>query len=221
MIIKFVKETKVKKNKLIYINNSGWGDRKFINALFFQKFQHTKWHPLTNSYSHSKSFPELANEISSSKFVLCPSGLGFDTYRLWETIMLGAIPIVESNPGFDRAYSMLPVLVVKNYTDVTPVMLENIYPCFYRNAHRFNYQILTRSHWIKLIEDAKMLGSSAHTRLDHPFRNPICSVLWFRNSICSVLWFRNPICSVLWFSLACISYLALIIFIFFLQAYIK
>jgi hypothetical protein len=34
-------------------------------------------------------------DIAQSKFVLCPSGLGFDTYRLWETIILGSIPIVE------------------------------------------------------------------------------------------------------------------------------
>ena len=35
------------------------------------------------------------NEISRSKFILCPSGIGWDTYRIWESIVLGAIPVIE------------------------------------------------------------------------------------------------------------------------------
>jgi hypothetical protein len=57
-------------------------------------------------------------QIASSKFVLCPSGLSMDSYRIWETLALGAIPVVESNPGLDRTYYSLPVLVVRNFSQV-------------------------------------------------------------------------------------------------------
>lgn len=47
--------------------------------------------PITNLSIESDHYLQAAQ----SRFVLCPSGLGFDTYRLWETLLLGAIPIVE------------------------------------------------------------------------------------------------------------------------------
>jgi hypothetical protein len=40
---------------------------------------------------------------------------GYDTHRIWEALLLGAIPIVEANPfgsGIEKAFSRLPVLVV-------------------------------------------------------------------------------------------------------------
>jgi len=35
------------------------------------------------------------NEIMNSKFILCPSGIGWDTYRIWEALNLGTIPVIE------------------------------------------------------------------------------------------------------------------------------
>mmetsp|Transcript_23365 Transcript_23365/g.55310 ORF Transcript_23365/g.55310 Transcript_23365/m.55310 type:complete len:706 (+) Transcript_23365:192-2309(+) len=34
-------------------------------------------------------------EMSRSKFIFCPSGLGWDSYRIWEAIAMGTIPIIE------------------------------------------------------------------------------------------------------------------------------
>ena len=61
--------------------------------------------------------------VLESKFLLCPSGQEFDTSRL----LLGAIPIVESSPGLDRTYSDLPVLIVSNFSQVTPQLLNIAY----------------------------------------------------------------------------------------------
>ena len=82
--------------------------RQEINKIVSRNFNHT----IRNTYNTDKSRQKevyrspISNrtlevdhylEAAQSKFVLCPSGLGFDTYRLWETLMLGSIPIVESN----------------------------------------------------------------------------------------------------------------------------
>ena len=82
--------------------------REEINKIVSKNFNHT----ISNTYKaekyrQMKVFKSpISNrtvevdhylEAAQSKFVLCPSGLGFDTYRLWETLMLGSIPIVESN----------------------------------------------------------------------------------------------------------------------------
>ncbi|KAL7476145.1 hypothetical protein ACHAW6_002023 [Cyclotella cf. meneghiniana] len=66
-------------------------------------------------------------ELRQSKFVLCPSGLGWDTYRAWEALVMGAIPVLETfyrKDGFYRTYDDLPVLWVDHYDNVTPSLLE-------------------------------------------------------------------------------------------------
>ena len=38
--------------------------------------------------------------------VLSPPGLGYDTYRYWETLLLGAIPVVYYNQGAEEVLVM-------------------------------------------------------------------------------------------------------------------
>ena len=83
------------KNKLLTINNSGWGDRTKINAIVSAAFKYT----VKNSYRINMAYFDHYEETSRSKFMLCPSGLGMDSYRIWESLLLGTIPIVESNAG--------------------------------------------------------------------------------------------------------------------------
>ena len=65
-------------------------ERTMINTLISNAFNGT----VRNTYD-PKSKRDHYRDIAESEFVLCPSGLGFDTYRLWETLILGSIPIVE------------------------------------------------------------------------------------------------------------------------------
>jgi hypothetical protein len=169
------------KSTPLRINNSGWGDRTAINALVSRAFNHT----VRNTYSTGRMTTAAARsgradhhlEAAQARFVLCPSGLGFDTYRLWETLLLGSIPVVESNPGFDRTYSNLPVLVVRNYSDLTPQLLDRAYPCFLRHAHLYNYRHLTESYWLDLVDVAIKTGKIDHVTREHPFRNKYCDFL--------------------------------------------
>jgi hypothetical protein len=48
----------------------------------------------------------MFDKVVASKFVLSPSGLGWDCYRNYESYMLGAIPVMESNPGLDRTFAV-------------------------------------------------------------------------------------------------------------------
>lgn len=161
----------ITKTKLLTINNSGWGGRAAINEEVSRNFDYT----IKNSYNkeHRSHFIEAAE----SKFILCPSGLGYDTYRLWETLLLGSIPIVESNSGFDRTYSMLPVLVVKNFSYVTPQLLNKAYPCFEKYIHSFQFSQLHLEYWFQLIQTAVKTGSIDHIKRNHPSKNPFCSFL--------------------------------------------
>ena len=53
-----------------------------------------------------------------------------NTYRLCET--------------FDLSYSNLPLLVVTNYSDLTPQVLRQSNPCFVDHVDRYQYEHLLR-----------------------------------------------------------------------------
>ena len=58
--------------------------------------------------------------MAEYKFVISPVGGGFDTYRTWEALVLGCIPIIRRNPLSSTLLAGLPVITVEEWTDVTP-----------------------------------------------------------------------------------------------------
>ena len=74
----------------------------------------------TPTFASPKRYREL---VSNSAFVLSPPGNGVDCHRTWESIYLGAIPIVLKKywPFSDLD---LPVLAVEDWSDI-PKMIED------------------------------------------------------------------------------------------------
>jgi len=106
--------------------------------------------------------------------------MGFDTARIWESLLLGTIPIVESNLGLDRTYTNLPVLIVSNFSRVTPQLLDVAYRCFVIHAHLFNYQQLIEKYWLDMIKMTIESGQRGSNLLHHhPFRNTYCDFIDF------------------------------------------
>ena len=100
------------------------------------------------STTYAASLLHYFTQMRCSRFVLCPSGLGWDTYRLWEALSLGAIPIVEDSPGWIRVLDDLPVLIVKSFKDVTPQLLEKEYERITGHVQKYNFKRLTRQWWL-------------------------------------------------------------------------
>jgi hypothetical protein len=74
------------------------------------------------------------------KFVLSPHGNGLDCHRTWEAIILGCIPIMKTS-ALDPMFDGLPVLIVKNWSDVTQDLLDTFVP-------QTNLEKLYTSYWI-------------------------------------------------------------------------
>lgn len=76
------------------------------------------------------------NEIlSRSRFSLCPSGNGYDTYRFWESLCYGAIPIVKQNIFYKelrRQYPKLPFLYIDEWNDLEG-FISTLTPELYRS----------------------------------------------------------------------------------------
>jgi hypothetical protein len=62
-------------------------------------------------------------QMAAHRFVLCPEGNGVDTYRVWEALYLGAVPIVMRSPQMS-AFAGLPILWTDDYAELTEAYLE-------------------------------------------------------------------------------------------------
>jgi len=90
-------------------------------------------------------------------FVISPHGNGYDCHRLWEALILGCIPIVKTSV-LDCLYENLPVLIVKEWSDVTKELLEDTVKEFkeIHEAGEFNYDKLTLKYWVDKINSYKI-----------------------------------------------------------------
>ena len=93
---------------------------------------------------NNMSNDDFYNTISMSKFTLCPRGCGIDTYRLWDAICLGSIPIVEKYSGHEQ-FDDLPILFVSNYEVISENFLNEKYTEFLKKD--FCYDKLLFEYW--------------------------------------------------------------------------
>lgn len=88
-------------------------------------------------------------KMKSHKFTLCPRGNGPDSYRVWEALHMGSIPIVQSkNTQGCHHYFDLPILQVDNLGTLTEEFLEQKYIEMQKN---YNWAQLTEEYWINKI----------------------------------------------------------------------
>jgi hypothetical protein len=87
--------------------------------------------------------------------VASPRGNGEDCHRTWEALVLGCIPIVKSSP-LDPLYDDLPVLIVKDWKDITEDMLKNTIELF--SKQDFKMEKLTLDYWKNLINEKLILS---------------------------------------------------------------
>jgi len=58
-------------------------------------------------------------KIRESGMVACPRGQGIDTYRFWEAIYMGAIPIITRPPkAYAQCIEGLPVIIVEQWSEL-------------------------------------------------------------------------------------------------------
>ena len=154
------------KTQLIYVNHNANNhkDRKIIDELFSDK-------PFCTYRKDGVSFEKYMLEMAQSKFVLSPRGKGPDSYRTWEALLAGSIPIVrrgmyevpevseKAPPCFhsqlDDLYRHLPVVLVDSWHEVTEEFLNNKYEEI--TSQKYDIRPLYLEYWeekIKAVRDA-------------------------------------------------------------------
>lgn len=142
-----------------------------------------------------KNKERVDGKISQSHFrrltgtsyaVLCMPGLGADSYRIWESLALGSMPVMEQGMGLDRTVYKLPVLLVEDFAAITEAMLRQAYaqaiyialdPCGddlnqYGSPRcmTFEYERMTTSYWENLIWEVSRTRSLDPVLRQHPMK---------------------------------------------------
>ena len=99
--------------------------------------------------------------LSLSYAVLCVPGLGYDTFRLWETLLSGSMPIIERGVGLDRSTYKLPVLLVDDFAYVTPELVRAAYVEALYHADKWDYKRITQRWWEKMLIKVSENGTTA------------------------------------------------------------
>lgn len=151
-----VNENKKRSNKksgICYINF------KYETCLFRQLlpkalFADTPWVTIEKDVSQL----EYYRQLSSHAFVLCPRGNGHDSYRVWETLALGSIPIVSRTVGMERLAKFLPIVIVDEWKEINTIRLEKEGSWIETNKKNWwNDLMLTQDFWTTHIKNQRSL----------------------------------------------------------------
>lgn len=93
--------------------------------------------------------------LQTHKFCISPPGRGIDAHRTWEALMVGTIPICLSS-SLDPIYAKLPVLIVKDYSEITEKFLLEQYSIL--KNKKYDFSVLYTDYWKK-----EILGSDIGT----------------------------------------------------------
>lgn len=95
---------------------------------------------------------EFRKRMLSAKFVVSPPGNGADCFRTWESIYLGAIPIVLKGYLADSLASSLPIWMVNDWEEVLDKTDEQLDQTFRELSTRKREKAYF-TFWQKLISD--------------------------------------------------------------------
>lgn len=170
-----VQRTNIRKQRLVTSGGSEWGPRPDILKCAKNRLGNELFISTARLSKHK--FMEM---VASSYAILALPGLGYDTFRLWEALVLGTMPILEKGVGFDRLLHKLPALLVEDFADLTPKMIRQAYIESIYRADEWEYKRLTQRFWVRLLYKVSETGDlSIMTRLfpmtaeDNSFTRPM------------------------------------------------
>jgi hypothetical protein len=105
-----------------------------------------------------KPYDLYLQDLAKSKFVFSPRGNGIDCHRTWESLLMGAYPIVKTS-ALDPVYEGLPVVIVKEWEEINGAYLRGLYTQM--RAKSYNLERAYSAYWLDLITKAQQEARSA------------------------------------------------------------
>jgi uncharacterized protein (DUF2164 family) len=120
----------------------------------FITFEH-----MGNWMSYNISRDHFYTQLSNSKFTVCPRGNALDTFRFYDALYSGSIPIVVKT-GYHQNFNDLPILFLErdeDYGTLTKEYLEEQYKAIKQKKHKY-YRQLDFNWWMTQIREALLTG---------------------------------------------------------------
>ena len=119
-------KTKFDRDDIFIKNTGGW----HFNELVYSNKQNYD-NKFEESVSHKNNTEKYNEVLLNSRFSLCPSGTGPSSIRFWESLAVGAIPVLLSDTMDLPKHSLWPEAVIfmkeKDYENICSV-LESVSP---------------------------------------------------------------------------------------------
>ena len=98
-------------------------------------------------FNDEQCYTNYFNKCLDHMFIACPEGFGIDSYRFYETLYLGRIPVVLHNPETDM-FQDLPILYLNTWEEFPEKAKE-----FINNfdINKYNIEKLSRNYWKNII----------------------------------------------------------------------
>ena len=106
------------------------------------------------------SSTEYWQRLLTAKFVFCPRGFGISTFRTYEAILTGAVPVLPYHSRHASLFEGMPIVYLHEAT--SPVALETKYAQFKHKRHQLDLRQAFAPFWLaKLaratIDDLRLL----------------------------------------------------------------
>jgi hypothetical protein len=105
--------------------------------------------------NYQQTHGEFYRELAASKFAIAPRGNAIETFRMWDSLYLGTIPIVVTEGIFHQELQDLPILFLKSYAELEALNapeLERIYKEMLDKE--WNYSKLYLKYWMGHVLDS-------------------------------------------------------------------
>jgi hypothetical protein len=86
---------------------------------------------------NGQNFYQYLFNLKIYKYCFCPRGNGIDTHRIWESIYMGCIPVVQKHIAHTFEGCDLPILFIDDWTDFDHQNIQG----------NFNSELLTMNYW--------------------------------------------------------------------------
>lgn len=125
------------------------------------------------------------------KYTVCPRGEKLDSFRVWESLYIGSIPIIMHSTNDESIfntfgtfnYEELPVLFVDNFEDVTIELLEYLWKHrFYNMMKNLEWRKRLNINWIKL-----HIAKARHDILSEDYSSSKRNKCWGKSD---TLWYK-------------------------------
>jgi hypothetical protein len=105
--------------------------------------------------------------LTESKFVASPEGNGIDCHRTWESIAMGAIPIVTKST-LHSLYDGMPVLIISDWNELTIGLMQSFFSKYrYLSVRdrRLHRRKVMAKYWFKELCRVRLSlqNASSHT----------------------------------------------------------